>query len=289
MLEHIPLLKDALIEAFYPLYDQYNEDQIYACALVFNEYLRMDDLAVSTTRSFFAEHEDPLQYLSEQDKWQVKKWRYRSHASAENRFAQFKLILADYLKKTHAFGHPMLQQNHSNAQNNLDLVIAAFQQAKDAFAHSYGLDTHNIVFFIHIPHQPQVAIHSAQCLNSGSPLLDDFIRHHSPKTPPQNLSSKQKLSQADKDLLVDLAQMTEVEPYDYLHIAQQAYLLTLESAFIDTNPYIQKLIQTIAAMDCGIKDGCALEKNEILERIEQFYHASQNLTLSNVNPFPDIP
>ena len=100
MLEHIPLLKEALIEEFYSLYDQYNEDQIYACALVFNEYLRIEDLAISTIRSLFAEHEDPAQYLSEQDKWQVKKWRYRSHSSAENRFAQFKLILADYLKKS---------------------------------------------------------------------------------------------------------------------------------------------------------------------------------------------
>ncbi len=168
-------------------------------------------------------------------------------------------------------------------------MIAAFKQAKEAFAHSYGLDTHNIVFFICIPNQPQVAVHSAQCLNIGSPLLDEFIQHHSPKALPQNLRSKQKLLQADKDLLVDLAQMVQVEPYDYLHIAQQAYLLTLESAFIDTNPYIQKLIQTIAAMDSGIKDGCALEKNEILERIEQFYHASHTPTFLNNDHYSHIP
>ena len=289
MLEHIPLLKEALIEEFYSLYDQYNEDLIYACALVFNEYLGLDYLAISTTRSLFAEHEDQAQYLSEQDKWQVKKWRYRSHSSAENRFAQFKLILADYLKKTHIFGNPLLEQKYDNGQNNLDLLIATFKQAKEAFAHSYGLDIHHIVFFIHTPNQPQVLVHSAQCLNIGSPLLDEFIQHHAPETLPKNLCSKQKLSQADKDLLVDLAQMTEVEPYDYLHIAQQAYLLTLESAFIDSNPYIQKLIQTIAAMDSGIKDGCALEKNEILERIEQFYHTSHSLTLINHDYFPHIP
>ncbi|WP_425918852.1 hypothetical protein [Acinetobacter sp. TSRC1-2] len=41
----------------------------------------------------------------------------------------------------------MLQQKYDHGQNNLDLVIAAFKQAKQAFVHSYGLDTHIIVFF----------------------------------------------------------------------------------------------------------------------------------------------
>jgi hypothetical protein len=260
MLEHIPLLKEALSEEFYSLYDQYNEDQIYACALVFNEYLRIEDLAILTIRSLFTEHEDPAQYLSEQDKWQVKKWRYRSLPCTENRFAEFKLILADYFKKIHMFGNPMQGQEYGNIQNNLDLVISAFTQAKEAFAHSYGLDTHNIVFFIHLPHQPQIPIHSAQRLNLDNALLNEFIQHHAPETRPKKSSSKQKLSQADKDLLVDLAQMVQVEPYDYLHIAHEAYLLTLESAFIDSNPYIQKLIQTIATMDSGGRRWLCLRK-----------------------------
>ncbi|MGE8560942.1 MAG: hypothetical protein ACN6NJ_08345 [Acinetobacter sp.] len=110
-----------------------------------------------------------------------------------------------------------------------------------------------------------------------------------PKPGLKNQVANKKLSQADKDLLVDLAQMVQVEPYDYLHIAHEAYLLTLESAFIDSNPYIQKLIQTIAAMDSGVEDGCALEKNEILERIEQFYHTNHSLTLLNHDHFPPIP
>ena len=43
---------------------------------------------------------------------------------------------------------------------------------------------------------------------------------------------KLKLQQVDKDLLIDLAQLLEVEPYDYLSIAHEAYLLTLEPSFI---------------------------------------------------------
>ena len=175
MLEHIPLLKEASIEEFYSLYDQYNEDQVYAYALIFNEYLRIEDLAISTIRSLFAEPEDPAQYLAEQDKWQVKKWRHRSLPCTENRFAEFKLLLADYFKKIHMFGNPMQGQEYANTQNNLDLVIRTFTQAKEAFAHSYGLDTHNIVFFIHLPHQPPISIHSAQRLNLDNALLNEFI------------------------------------------------------------------------------------------------------------------
>ncbi|OTG71943.1 hypothetical protein B9T26_11175 [Acinetobacter sp. ANC 4169] len=279
MLEHIQLLQDALIEEFYSLYDQYNEDHIYACALVFNEYLLVDYLAISTTRSLFAEHEETVQYLSEQDKWAVKKWRYRSPPSTESRFAQFKSLLADYLKTTHIFGNPVLEQEQANGQNNLDLFITAFKQAQQALAHSYGLDINNIVFFISIPNRPQAVVHSAQSLNVDSLLLAELIQHHAPQNLPAKTRTKQKLSQADKDLLVDVAQMVEVEPYDYLQVAQEAYLLTLESTFIDTNPYIQKLIQTIAAMDSGLNDGCALEKQEILDRIEQFYHANHSLPL----------
>lgn len=287
MLEHIPLLQEALIEEFYALYDQYHDDDIYACALVFNEYLVLDCLAVSTTRSLFSEHEDPAQYLSEHDQWDVSKWRYRSSYSSESRFTQFKLLLADYLKTTHIFGNQLLEQ-HTYGQTTLELIITAFKQAKEACTDSYGLNTHSVVFFISLPQQPKVAVHSAECLNKSSPLLNEFLRHYALHTLPQHPKSKLKLSQTEKDLLVDLAQMVEIEPYDYLHISQQAYLLTLESTFMDSNPYIQKLVQTIAAMDTGMQNGCALEKNEILERIEQFYHANHNPTLLDNDHFSNL-
>ena len=65
MPEHTTLLKQVLIEEFQQLYQHYKNDDIYACALVFNEYLQIDYLAISTQRSIYAEHEDRAQYLSE--------------------------------------------------------------------------------------------------------------------------------------------------------------------------------------------------------------------------------
>ncbi len=82
---------------------------------------------------------------------------------------------------------------------------------------------------------------------------------------------KLKLQQVDKDLLIDLAQLLEVEPYDYLSIAHEAYLLTLEPSFIDSNLYIQRLIQHVAAMDNHEQGEFALHKEEITQRIQQFY------------------
>ena len=73
MLEHIENLKNTLIQEFFQLYEQYEQDQIYACALVLNEYLGFEYLAISTRRSLFSEQEDPAQYLSDHDKWSVQK------------------------------------------------------------------------------------------------------------------------------------------------------------------------------------------------------------------------
>lgn len=55
MLEHIQNLKNTLIQEFFQLYEQYEQDQIYACVLVFNEYLGVDYLAVSSQRNLFNE------------------------------------------------------------------------------------------------------------------------------------------------------------------------------------------------------------------------------------------
>lgn len=74
--------------------------------------------------------------------------------------------------------------------------------------------------------------------------------------------------------------MLAMEPYDYLQVAQDAYLLTLESYFIDSSMYIQKLIQHIAAMAAEPDGSYALRREEIMQRLQQF---SANSPLS-----PDI-
>ncbi|WP_350312085.1 hypothetical protein [Acinetobacter indicus] len=55
MLEHLQSFQAALIHEFFQLYEQYEQDQIYACALVLNEYLGFEYLAISTRRSLFSE------------------------------------------------------------------------------------------------------------------------------------------------------------------------------------------------------------------------------------------
>ena len=275
MIEHIAILKNALIQEFYQLYDYYYEDEIYACTLVFNKYMLIDYLAVSTKRSIFSEEEDRKQYLAPKDQWNVRKWRYRSSPSLDSGLTKFKFILSDYFKSQHSFGNPLLDTPSIDAHNNLDVLLNAFKQAKEALVDSYGLDIDQILFFISLPSQPEIEIQSARFLNPENRLFLNFLKIKEPKiTEKQEQNKRFRLSQTDKDMLIDLAQLAEVEPYDYLQVAQSAYLLTLEPHFVDCNIYIQKLVQTIAAMPSGEKGNCAMQKHEILSRISQFYHES---------------
>lgn len=52
-----------LIQAFFKRYEQHQDDHIYAYTLVFNAYLSMNYIAVSTQRSIFAEDEDSANIL----------------------------------------------------------------------------------------------------------------------------------------------------------------------------------------------------------------------------------
>jgi len=273
MLEHIQNLKNTLIQEFFQLYEQYEQDQIYACVLVFNEYLGVDYLAVSSQRSLFNEQEDEAQYLSEVNKWNIEKWRYRTQANNSSGLHQFKNIFADYFKQRHIYGNPLLNSNDTLQYSHLELLLDIFQQAKQSLSGAYGLDLSQILFFIHVPKQVDVEIHSAQFLNAPSALLDEFLHNKAPQTTMEQSTAqpKLKLQQVDKDLLIDLAQLLEVEPYDYLSIAHEAYLLTLEPSFIDSNLYIQRLIQHVAAMDNHEQGEFALHKEEITQRIQQFY------------------
>lgn len=274
MLNHLQNLKDSLIQEFFQLYEQYEPDQLYACALVLNEYLGIDYLAVSSTRSLFSEQEDSAEYLSEADKWNVEKWRYRTQTHSAQGLHQFKNIFADYFKQRYIYGNPLLNSPDTPQYNHLELLLDIFQQAKQALSNAYDLDLSQIVFLIHIPKQHDFEIYSAQFLNAPSALLDEFLLAHHVQHTVQTTNTqhnKLKLQQVDKDLLTDLAQLLEIEPYDYLSIAHEAYLLTLEPSFIDSNLYVQRLIQHVAAMDSHEQGEFALHKEEITQRIQQFY------------------
>jgi hypothetical protein len=266
MLEHLPVLKDALIHEFYQLYDRYYEDEIYGCTLVFNHYMMLDHLKISTQRSLFAEHEDYAQFLAPQDKWNVSKWRFRSEAN-ESRLNEFKPILADYFQRRHFFGTPLQQQN-LDALNNLDVLLNAYKQAKEALVESYGLDVDQILFFVTMPTQISIETKSAAFLNDSSQLLQEFMHMKQHLRVADDPARLKKLTQADKDMLVDVAQLARLDPFDYMQVANQAYLLTLDSTFADINPYIQKLVETIAAME---HLDFAMTREEILDRIDHFY------------------
>lgn len=275
MLNYVERLEQTLVEEFYQLYDHYQDDGIYACSLVFDEFLLLDDLAISTECSIFKDPEDQRQYLAEQDRWNVPKWRYRAQAAPDSGLIPFKTLLADYFKTQHSFGHPLLGQQQLHT-THLDLLLHTFKQTKYRLSEAYGLDLGNILFFLSLPNQAEFERRSALELNPESALLQNFLvsRHAQPFS---EISKRLKLSQNDKDILIDLEQMLVMEPYDYLQVAQDAHLLTLESYFIDSNIYIQKLIQHIAAMASEPDGSCALSREDIQQRLQQF---SANSTIS---------
>jgi len=269
MLDYLEHLQQTLVEEFYRLYDHYQDDQIYACSLVFDEFLLLDDLAISTERSIFKDPEDPQQYLAEQDRWNVRKWRYRAHSLPDSGLIPFKTLLADYFKTQHGFGHPVLAQQKQLHATHLDLLLDSFKQAKHRLSEAYGLDLNSILFFMSLPTQVEFECQSAQTLNPEHIHLQEFLASRQTTHLPA-MQKRLKLSQNDKDILIDLEQMLVMEPYDYLQVAQDAYLLTLESYFVDSNIYIQKLIQHIAAMASEPDGSCALSREDIQQRLQQF-------------------
>jgi hypothetical protein len=275
MMNYLPAFKNAVIKEFYQLFEQYADDEIYGCALVLSPYLAIEHLTISTKRSLFQENEDAVQYLDQNDKWNVKKWRYRSNHTAHD-FLPIQSFLTEYLKKTQIFGNPLLIHNNMENKNNLDLLIDTFYQAKQVLSDNYGIDVRSILFFISIPNQIPIEIASAKKLNIDSVILTEFLAAKAPPVP--NAINEQralriKLSQQDKDLLLDLAQIIQTEHFDYLEIAHDAYVMTLEPSFVDCNIYIQKLISNIAAMDSQSNAVCALNQDEILKQIRQLYPA----------------
>lgn len=271
MLKHISELKKILFHEFNLLYQHYHHDDIYGCALVLNPYMMIESLSISTTRSLFAEHEDDAQYLSPHDQWNVSKWRFHT---GKKPFYHFNLHFSAHIQHRHFLGTAATQKN-KDALNNSDLLINIYNQVKNELILQHSLDASKIVFFLHLSDQPYIEQKSIHVLNSTGPLVQSFLNQHNYLRARTHSARLNKLSQTDKDLLVDLAQWIRLEPFDYMQIAHQAYLFTLDTVFIDLNPYIQRLIHTISEMDTNPL--FAMTRDEILERIDQFYPAVTRL------------
>ena len=274
MNEYITALKQLLIDSFLNLYLQYHNEDIYACSLILNEFLLVDDLAISTEKSIFDDSESRLQYLAEHDRWMVEKWRYQSNHHHTHTLKQFSGELAKYFQHQLRLNHTSTNQKKSDPSNHFSLFLKSFEAAIQSLRQQHKLDLSRMIFFIHIPTQVELEIQSAENLNHDSLLLRHFLFYKNQKKSKIN-TPRTKLSQTDKDLLTDLGQIVQVEPYDYIQVSHAAYLLTLEPYFIDTNIYIQKLIQSIASMAVEVDGSCAMSKFEILQRLDQFNHQGQ--------------
>ena len=261
--EYLADLKTALLHEFDTLYKKYQDQGIYAFALVLDGLLVVQYTTVSTQQSLLTEVENKYQYLSEEDKWTVEKWWYR--AETHQGISLFNRKMSAYFQKTRLNSTSVNSKDRFN-QNALNFYMCGMEDVKDMILDQYDLLADQITFVIHLPNNPQVAITSLERLNPPSSTLFEAIANLKSTVITQG-GTRFKLSQVDKDILTDLGQSLEIEPYDDMQVAQQAYLLSLEPYFVETSPYIQNLINDIAAMEEGY---LVMTKQEIKNRIRQF-------------------
>lgn len=260
--EYLADLKTALLHEFDALYLKYNDQQIYAFALVLDTLLVAQYSTVSTQQSLLNEVENKHQYLAENDKWNIDKWQYR--AQTQQGLALFTRKMSEYFQQTR-FNSTQNNLNDRFNDNALNFYIQGLLEVKETILKKYQIAAENITFVVHLPSNSQIALTSLVQLNTPSSDLYEAIANLK-----SSLVSKGKsttyLSQIDKEVLIDLGQALEIEPYDDLQVAQQAYLLTLEPYFLETSSSIQRLINDIAAMDAGV---LVMTKYEIQDRIQQ--------------------
>ena len=261
------LLKTLIIDVFQEFYYRYKKQGLYAFVIEIDESFALQNFLVSTETSIFSDIEDKHQYLLEQDKWNLAKWKYRNKISEEN-----KLILnkdSNFSEQDSVisliFQDIYPQQDH---QEKLNFYLEIFTQAISYLTKIYSLDRSRIIFLISAKNQPNIIMETAQELNPPSSLLFECIADSKIQSNTIN-HLPIKLNQADKDILIDLAQIVEmVEPFDSLFVAHQAYLLTFEPEFNEANLHIQNLVRHISTID---NHDFALSKEDIIERIHYFY------------------
>lgn len=259
--EYLADLTTALLHEFDALYKKHQDQGVYAFTLVLDSLLVAQYTTVSTQKSLLSDAENKFQYLSEDDKWNVDKWQYRAHT--QQGVALFSRKMSEYFQKTRLNSTQISAKERFN-DNALNFYIHGMKQVKNHILDQYTMGVDQIIFLIHLPSNPQIAMTSLERLNSPSSNLFEAIANLKSSLISKG-KSKTRLSQIDKDILIDLGQLLEIEPYDDLQVAQQTYLLTLEPYFLETSPFIQRLINEIASMDAGI---LVMSKDDILNRIK---------------------
>lgn len=261
------LLKTLIIDVFQEFYYRYKKQGLYAFVIEIDETFSLQSFLVSTETSIFSDTEDKHQYLLEQDKWNLAKWKYRNKISEENKltlnknnnFSEQDSVISLIFQDIYP------QQDH---QEKLNFYLEIFTQSISYLTKIYSLDRSRIIFLISAKNQPNIIMETAQELNPPSSLLFECIADSKIQSNTIN-QLPIKLNQADKDVLIDLAQIVEmVEPFDSLFVAHQAYLLTFEPEFNEANLHIQNLVRHISTID---NHDFALSKEDIIERIHYFY------------------
>jgi len=258
-------LKMLISDAFQEFYYRYKKDRIYAFVVEVDEHFDIKSFMVSTEFSIFNETENKQQYLLEQDKWDIDKWKFKKRHNDEiilnTPFTDFDHN--NLISQIYAATFP-----DQNLDEKFKWLLEGYQQGIDFTSKIYNLDHNNILFLLVSKTNHDLLVETASQLNPASSLLFECLANTkiAGKSNPLKFS---KLSQADKDLLIDLAQVVNnAEPYDPLLVAHHAYLLTLDVEFQEANLHIQDLIRHISAID---NYEFALSKEDILERINYFY------------------
>ncbi|WP_335622335.1 DUF4303 domain-containing protein [Acinetobacter sp. NCu2D-2] len=140
MLTHIDALKDLLVESFLTLYQRYQQDEIYACCLILNDFLLIEDLAISTEQSIFNDQEDRKQYLAEHDRWNVSKWRYRAQTTNEQHLKSARTLLTEYFQSQYRLSAGIQHESH------LTLIINRFNAAIDTLKDQHRIDPTKLIF-----------------------------------------------------------------------------------------------------------------------------------------------
>lgn len=262
--EYLAEFKKALLHECDSLYKHYYDQNVYAFALVLDEYFIAKYVTVSTRLSLLNSEENRYQYLPEEDQWNISKWVYR--AKTPFNLASFSPQMEKYIQELR-LRFITVQSKHHFHQILLDFYVEGMQEIKNRLVQKYCLNEKEVLFTIHHCNDHQIAIESTKLLNPDALDLSKSIKGFQDLLNIQlNHKMSRKLSQLDREMLVDLAQILEVEPYNETMIAQQAYLLTLEPYFLETHPLIQHLINHISTLNQS-----QLNRDQIQEQIEQLY------------------
>ena len=258
-------LKMLISDTFQEFYYHYKSSGIYAFVVELNKNFDIESFLISTQSSIFDHTENKQQYLLEDDKWNINKWKFKKEIYYDLQFNS---------SINNIYQNSLMSQIYDTAFYEQDLdekrewIITTFQQAVVFLMNVYNLKEDSIIFLLKSTVDNHLLTEQAVHLNQASSLLFECIANI--KIAERNeVIQTAKLSQLDKDLLIDLAQVVKnIEPYDSLSVAYQAYLFTLEGGFQDLSPHIQNLVNHIAALE---GQEFALDRKEILDRINQFY------------------